>query len=502
MITSILNMLMSIAINFLYTHYVVDSLDGEAYGYVGLASQMINYVSVITVALTTVSGRFITIELHKGEQGQASKYFNSVLFSNIFMAAVIALVSIPLILNLDSIIQIEPYLLSSVQTLFAFTLINFLITLIGNVYTVATFVTNRLYLSSLGNCITSLIRIALLLLMCYRLGPQITYASITASIASFLLLLYNFFLTRIYVPELHVRLREFDIKKIKELLAAGIWNSVTKLSQILSDGLDLLISNIFIDPFFTGQLSIAYQLTTQANVLISTVSSVFSPRQIYYYAKNDINATVKEVKIGMKIVGFFTSILFAGIVALGREFFALYTPKEDVDLIYSLALLAMSALLISGVTSALSNVFLVTNRLKVNSIVWLIASFVMVLLVVLLLSVTDLGIYAVAGVSKIVGFFINLTFTPIYAAVCLHVSKKTFYPVIVHYMLTTLFLSVLFILIKQILFSPTSWLFFVLDGLILLLIGTIAAFFLLFKKSEREVLLNGILQKLRRKTGV
>lgn len=68
----------------------------------------------------------------------------------------------------------------------------------------------------------------------------------------------------------------------------------------------------------------------------------------------------------------------------------LWVPNQDVNLIYSLLVVIMMSLLVSGVTTSLNNVFLVTNRLKVNSIFWLIISFTNVLLVFIFLNTTSL----------------------------------------------------------------------------------------------------------------
>ena len=48
----------------------------------------------------------------------------------------------------------------------------------------------------------------------------------------------------------------------------------------------------------------------------------------------------------------------------------------------------------------------------------------------LCLKFTNLGVYAIVGVSSIYGIVRNLTFTPIYAAKCLNFKFWTFYPVI------------------------------------------------------------------------
>ncbi len=45
-------------------------------------------------------------------------------------------------------------------------------------------------------------------------------------------MLFNYYYTKKYTPELRVRKKYFSFSAIKELVAAGIWNSITKLSQI------------------------------------------------------------------------------------------------------------------------------------------------------------------------------------------------------------------------------------------------------------------------------
>ena len=75
-------------------------------------------------------------------------------------------------------------------------------------------------------------------------------------IAGIYVLAFNFYYTKRYLPELKIKKQYFSFNAIKELVAAGIWNSITKLSQILLDGLDLLLSNIFVSGLMTGNVSI------------------------------------------------------------------------------------------------------------------------------------------------------------------------------------------------------------------------------------------------------
>ena len=109
----------------------------------------------------------------------------------------------------------------------------------------------------------------------------------------------------------------FDSKIIKELLSSGIWSVITKLGQILSDGLDLLITNIFINASAMGTLSVAKTLPSAISSLLVTISGIFSPQLTIYYAKGEIDRLVEELKKSMKISGLFTIIIMSAMIVLG-----------------------------------------------------------------------------------------------------------------------------------------------------------------------------------------
>lgn len=41
-----------------------------------LGNNVINYITILTVALNSVAGRFITIEYHQGKKKEANEYFH------------------------------------------------------------------------------------------------------------------------------------------------------------------------------------------------------------------------------------------------------------------------------------------------------------------------------------------------------------------------------------------------------------------------------------------
>lgn len=484
-------------ISFLFTPYLIKVAGSEAYGFVNMANNMVNYAALITVALNSVAGRYITISIHKGNSKEGNEYFNSVIWTNVILGIVIGLVFIPIICNIDKIFDIPVGLLSDVRLLFVFVVINFIITVVSNVLTVGAFVINSLYISSIGNCISSVLRVVLLVALFGVFPANVAYVGLTSVICSLFLAIYNGVVTVKVDIGLSINIKIHSIGKIKELFFAGIWSSVTKLSQILSDGLDLVISNMAISASAMGSLSVAYTVPSMISGVIGTLASVFCPQQMYYYAKDDTENLVKEIKSNMQIMGFFSSIILVEFVVYGKEFFALWTPNQNIQLIYELSIISCISMLVTGVTSALNNVFLITNNLKENSLFYLGISILDAVLAIALVNTTDIGVYAVAGVSKVVGFIVNIIYVPLYSAKCLKVSWKTFYGNIMKYSLCVIVLFILAGFLKKALFNQENygWWYLFMNIGISFVVVTMCNMFIMLNKYDRRKIMDKIVRK-------
>ena len=496
-IASFLSALINYCIFFFFTPYIVNVVGAEAFGFVGLANNMVNYATIVTIALNSVAGRFITINVHSGNDEKANAFYNATIWANVFIAIVLCIIALPIIFLLDKIISIPLELVSDVKLLFTFVFVNFIITIITTIFTVATFITNKLYLTNIGNCIAAVLRVLLLVCFFGIFPTNIAYISITSTICTIFLAGYNYNLTQKLVPTLKINYSLFSVSKVRTLVSSGIWNSFTKLSQILSDGLDLLICNIWISAYAMGQLAIAYTIPTVIANIIGIMTSLFTPQQTYYYAKGDITNVVRQFKTNMKLNAFFVSNILSVMVIYGKDFFKLWTPNENINLIYVLSIFSIISVLISGVTSSLQSVFLLTNNLKINSLFWFSVSVVDSILILLFVTSTNYGIYAVAGVSKLVGFCGNLLFTPIYASMCLKISKWTFYPIVVKYFCEVIILIIVFATLKVfVLPDVCNWRILITNLIILGSIGCGINFSFFLNKAERLILVNSTIGKI------
>ena len=119
-IASIVSFGVTIGINFFLTPYLVKEVGTDAYGFIGLANNFVQYATIVTTALNAISGRFISIAYHKGDIDRSSKIFSSVLVADLFLAAVMLILSAVFVGLLDLILNIPENLIVSVKITFGF----------------------------------------------------------------------------------------------------------------------------------------------------------------------------------------------------------------------------------------------------------------------------------------------------------------------------------------------------------------------------------------------
>lgn len=491
MFATLFAFIVNLAINFVLSPFVINKLGSEAYGFVNLANNIANYASLLTIALNSLASRFITISYHKKRIQEATEYFNSVLYANIFLGAIIMAIFLTVSAYLEYFINIPANMIIEVKILFVLIFANTVLSLVNSTFSVATFIKNRLDLSSIRTLESIFIKAAILFVTFMLFSPNIFYFGIAVFISTIFVFITNCIYKRKLVPEIKISLRFFKRKKAFELVKSGSWNVITSVGQILINGLNLLISNIFIGPLAMGQLAIAQLLSTQFSNFMATLASVFNPRLTEIYAQQSSEHTANQLIFNMKIAGFFASICLSCILIWGKLFYSLWLPKEDSFVLWKLTLLLMIGVFASGAVHPLFYVYPLTKKIKTSALMQLGSGFLNLILVLPLLHYTSLGLYAVAGVSTCISLVRDLTFTPMYAANCLGVRRITFYPVIVRYLCSLTVILFLQFWANRIMQSNT-WGELILGCILGIIIGGLSNFAILFNAEERQMFFNAI----------
>lgn len=499
MIANVVNLFANLGISFFISPIIVSKLGTESYGFVTLANNFVNYISLITIALNSVSGRFITIKIHQEDYKGANIYYNSVLVTNIIFCVILFVPSVIFIGSLERVINISSTIIWDVKILFSLVFASFYISVIGNVYYVATFAKNRLELAAARSTVLNVFRAISLISVFTMFTPNIIWMGIVSLLVAVFTVLTNIRYSRKLLPELKLNIKEFQISAVKELLSSGYWNTISQVGQILLNGLDLLLTNLFISPQLMGVVSISKTIPDILASVAGTLVSAFAPSFTILYAQGRKKELLQEIKQSIKIVGLILGIPFGGWLAFGKEFFMLWMPTENSQLLYQLSVLASLTLFVNGGVSCIYNIFAVTNKLKVNSISLICSGVINTLVVFLLLKTTNLGVYAIVGTSVIILILRNLFVSIPYAAkTCLGQKWYYFYGDVLKIMVSTLGVYVIGFLIKQIILVDTWWKL-IFAGCVVAVVSMIIEYFLLLNRQERRICKDFLERKILRR---
>lgn len=475
-------------ISFFFTPYIVKNIGEEAFGFVGLANNFINYATIITTALNSMVGRFVTINIHREKYEDVNKYMTSVIIANVCLAIPITIVASLILAFLPKIVDVPQNIQIDVTILWGLLFLNFIIGLIGNVFSVATFSQNRIDLSSKRSIESNVLKVIVLLVLFLLFKPSVWYFGLATLICGIYVIFKNIYYTKKLLPSVKIEKKFIDFTKIKELLLAGGWNSLSAFGRVLSTELDLLITNLFVGASPMGIVSIAKTLPSYVLSLFSTFSGVFAPQLTIDYAKKDYKEMYRELLSAVKFLAFFACIPLACLYAYGEEFFSLWIPGQDAKLIQTLSILAGAAFPISLPLEPLWSIFTITNKLKKSSLFLFANSLLSIIITFTLLGFATDNIhkmYIVVGVSSVIGFIRSFTFLPIYGAKCLKIKLNSFYPVIFKNVFAIIITTIIALAIKGFI-NIESWISLIIAGGLTVLSTCIINYFIILSNNERQ----------------
>lgn len=496
-IASFVSFFISAGINFFLSRYIVQNVGAEAYGFIQVSNTFLSYFSVITVALNCMSSRFISVSYFRGESKEASGYFSSTFFSNLILSAFFTPIFLIVVLNLHKLVNISPNLVLDVQFLLGFTCINFIVGVLTTNLSVSYYIKNKLYISSLISIAGYILRALLLLFLFSSFKPYVAYTAVVMLIVTLFTQLCNIYFKNRLIPDLKIQFSKFSYTKVKTLITSGIWTSITRLGTILSEGLDLLMSNLFLSAGEMGILAIAKTIPNMISNILNTMIGTFLPNLTKLYAENKIPELIKEIKYSMSIIGLIINIPIGILIGFGSAIFYLWVPSQNALYLQILSVLTIMPWAIIGQVSIIHNVFTIINRIKVHSILVCITGLLNVAIVYILLKTTHLGLFAVASVSSVMTIMRDLLYTVPYGAMYLKCNRFTFFPDVLKSIISVIAISVISMIMKKIM-PWVSWKYLILNIGITAILGFIFNVMFVLNNQTRRHLFNMIKGKLKK----
>lgn len=487
---SIVNFAITSLIGFFISPYIVSHIGVEANGFVSLAHNFTAYASLATAALNSMASRFLMIAYYKGETDKANRIYSSVFFANLIIAIIIGVASVIVVIRLEYILQVPKDILLSVKVLFASILANFAIATAITSWSTAPYVKNKLYLSSISNVVNSVLRASVIVALFSCFVPSVSYVGIATLAGALVCLVYSYYCKK-YLLKIKAHLSNFSWHEIYEIISAGIWNSISALGNILIHGLDLLLANIFLDANAMGILAVAKTMPLMVSALNETIANVFAPSFIIDYAKDDTPNIIHTVNVSSKIISVICTIPLGFLFVYGESFYSLWQPSLDSHMLFVLSTITILGRVFFTGMQPLFNIFTVVNKVKPNSIITIINGLISFLLTLLVLRFTDLGIYAIAGVSVVCCFLKNIFFVVPFSAKYLGLKATTFFTTIWPSIICCCILLI-FGGIEKSIIRDDNWIMLAVSAVIYASVGLVLTSLVVLNKAERNVIISKV----------
>lgn len=500
MIFSIISFVINLGVSFFFTPYLIRTVGTEAYGFFPLTNTIIGYTSILSAAIGSMAGRFIIMEFYGGDIDKAKTYYTTVIVANITLSLLFSIVGVAGLIFLEKIINIPPYLESDVKILFGLSLLCLVISLPLGILNVGLTVKNVNHFSAYSNVTSNFVRVGIMLILFWLFKPTIIYIGIAGVGSMIVGLGYGFFFKKKFLPELSFSPRtHFSIKTVWTLASSGVWNSVNQLSNVLLQGLDLLIANVFISALATGEYALAKTMPGMIYSVLAMLSGAFYPQFNILFAKKQYSELYHEINKSIKIMSGLMGIPIGLLIVYGSNFFSLWVPSQNITELTLLSTITLVPMIFGASVNPVFGIFTITNKLKIPSLVLLFSGLAQTAAVVLLLKYTSLGIYAIAIVSAIQGGFRNFLFSPQYAAHCLGLSWNSLYKPIIKGCFGMVVVIFVGLLLKYI-YNPDTWVeligSFAVSAIAVLCIN----FYVIFNSNDRKFVLGLLRNRCRNLT--
>lgn len=496
-ISVIVVQLLGLGINFFLSPYLANSIDKSAYGFVALANSFTSYASLITIALNSMASRFIIISLHQNNLKNANRYFSSTLFSNLILSALFLIFGAIFTLSIENLIDIPKHIITDVQLLFALIFLTFIVQTASSIFNVCYYAIGKLYILNLRTMESTFLRLFIIIMFFSFLPARVLYIGIAALLASLYLMVFNISFSRKNLPFLTFNLKDASFGATKELLSSGVWNTLNSLGTTLTEGLDLLFCNLFIGADAMGMLAFSKTIPTALKGLMSSLGTMFAPEIMHDYAKGNNTLLKNTLYSSMRVVGIILNVLVSCFLGFGIPFYRLWLPMYNSQQLYMLTLLSMLATTFSTSVSPVYNVFIAANRIKIPAIAHVLGGLVSTIIVLILLATTNIGLYAIAGVSSIIEIVKIIVYILPYGSNLLNEKKWHLNKFSIKSALSIWSMAIIGVVFTQFV-MVSNWLIFFLFGSIYALIVLSFNFLVFFSKSERAHIKREITRKLRK----
>lgn len=405
--------------------YLVRHVGISLYGIVPLAESTVKYFVLIAFSLNGALSRYLTIDIQRKDIESASKTFNTAFWGTCFIVVlffpVIAVFSyfVPTIFNVPA--GHEDYS----RILFFGVLFGFLVSLIANNLAAFAFAMNRLDIRNGLSAFKLIIRATFIVILFTLFEAKLWQIGFSYFAESVFFLLGAVLISHKLIPEIKIRLSDFDFKRLHSLMSTGIWMLINQIGAVLFLSIDLIIVNRLFGTETSGQYASVLQWSFLLRSMTGTLCSVLTPIIFSYYAHERNQQITEVMKKAVLILGLLLALPIGLLSGLSPSVLSVWLGPSFAKL-GPLLTLMIAPLIINLTVIPLFSVQVALNKVRIPGIVTFAMGVLNLILAILFPIVFGWGIYGVAAAGAIVLTLKNFVFTTLYGSYIAHKPWYTF----------------------------------------------------------------------------
>lgn len=407
--------LLNFGVNLWFVPYLIRHLGVAAYGLVPLAVTFVAYLGLITLSLNSALGRFLTIDLERGDLSSANRTFNTAFFVSLMLCGVIGGISFGIVAMVPRIFNLPQGQEFDAQMLFAAAALAFVVATVESNFSVSSWARNRFDLRNGVAVASRLAQVGIVVLLFVFFDARLSYVGLGVLGAASVSFLGSLVLWRYLTPQLRISLDIFDRSRLRQLSGMSGWMFVNQIGSLLFLNIDLIVVNRFFGAEMGGRYGAVLQLSAYLRTLANMLVGVLGPTILARYAENDWEGMNRISKQSVKLIGIFMAVPIGLLCGFSKPFLAIWLGSSfQTD---ALLLVVLSAhLSINLAVLSLFPIQLAFNRVRWPGIITFAMGVANLGLAIGLSKWGGWGALGIGVAGAITLTLKNAIFTPIYSA--------------------------------------------------------------------------------------
>lgn len=292
-----------LVINLVSVRFIINALGEEDYGIYNVVAGVITMLSFVTASLQSSTQRYYSFNLGKSNYLELNKIFSASLEFYILLSVItIAIGETIGLYFINYKLAIPPERLVAANYVYQFSILSFVISIIGIPYTSAIIAQEDMNVYAVLSIIEGVLKLALaiFLLYCLKVDKLIFYSAVLVSIHVLIVLLYMFISKTKYK---YCYYKRYDVNCYRKSLSsfAG-WTMFGSIAGVVNTQGNTILINIFFGPIVSASRAISLQISNAIMSFCSGFITAIKPPMVKKYAEGNKEYLIRMFNLSTKFI--------------------------------------------------------------------------------------------------------------------------------------------------------------------------------------------------------